>query len=308
MKVCARQLPPILSSKEKAAFAGGLSSIFVKSLLLPPVYHNGGGGQANFTGKCINFLTGADSPARNGAPACCAGAASAAGERPAGRFSSVSPLAGNRPFTAPAPRAAGPRPGESQRPPRARSRARAGGADDLHQPEPEETAGAAPRPRSAPATFAGSEFRRARAGAGCAAAALWAAIQCRAYLERGVWGGKQSAAPPRATRLPAGKPGARGASPENDQLQASGERARRPEGEGAAVAALPGLCRAWLFRGELLLHPLRGGLAAGCSCAAAHPPSGLFLGKIFGMGNDAARRIAAVHITLQVAVHVTIVV
>lgn len=192
MKVCARQLPPILSSKEKAAFAGGLSSIFVKSLLLPPVYHNGGGGQANFTGKCINFLTGADSPARNGAPACCAGAASAAGERPAGRFSSVSPLAGNRPFTAPAPRAAGPRPGESQRPPRARSRARAGGADDLHQPEPEETAGAAPRPRSAPATFAGSEFRRARAGAGCAAAALWAAIQCRAYLERGVWGASRA--------------------------------------------------------------------------------------------------------------------
>lgn len=90
--------------------------------------------------------------------------------------------------------------------------------------------------------------------------------------------------------------------------QASGERARRPEGEGAADAALPGLCRAWLFRGELLLHPLRGGLAAGCSCAAAHPPSGLFLGKIFGVGNDAARRIAAVHITLQVAVHVTIVV
>lgn len=82
----------------------------------------------------------------------------------------------------------GPRPGESQRPPRARSRARAGGADDLHQPEPEETAGAAPRPRSAPATLAGSEFRRARAGAGGAAAALWAAIQCRAFLKRGVWG------------------------------------------------------------------------------------------------------------------------
>lgn len=80
--------------------------------------------------------------------------------------------------------------------------------------------------------------------------------------------------PPRATRLPAGKPGARGASRESDQHQASGERARRPGGEGAAAAALPGLCRAWLFRGELLLHPLRGGLAAGCSCAAAHPPAG----------------------------------
>ena len=101
----------------------------------------GGGGQANFTGKCINFLNGAASPARNGAPANCAGAASAAGERPAGRFSSVSPPEGKRPFTAPAPRAAGPRPGICQRPPRARSRARAGGADDLHQPEPGATAG-----------------------------------------------------------------------------------------------------------------------------------------------------------------------
>lgn len=87
----------------------------------------GGGGQANFTGKCINFLTGAVSPARNGAPACCAGAASAAGERPAGRFSSVSPLAGNRPFTAPAPRAAGAPPRRKPAPPaRAEQGARGG--------------------------------------------------------------------------------------------------------------------------------------------------------------------------------------
>lgn len=235
----------------------------------------GGGGQANFTGKCTNFLNGAASPARNGAAAHCAGAASAAGERPAGRFP---------PF--PRPRAKGrsrpprlgrrgPRPGESQRPPRARSRARAGGADDLHQPGPGETAGASPRPRAAPATFAGSEFRRVRAGAGGAAAALWAAIQCRAFLKRGVWGGSPCGEPlPERRGSRATGPGARGESHENEQLQASGERARRPGGEGAAAAALPGLCRAWLFRGELLLHPLRGGLAAGCSCAAAHPPAG----------------------------------
>lgn len=87
----------------------------------------GGGGQANFTGKCTNFLNGAASPARNGAAAHCAGAASAAGERPAGRFP---------PF--PRPRAKGrsrpprlgrrgPRPGESQRPPaRAEQGARGG--------------------------------------------------------------------------------------------------------------------------------------------------------------------------------------
>lgn len=159
--------------------------------------------------------------------------------------------------------------------PPARAEQGAGGADDRHQPGPGETAGAAPSPRPAPAGFAGGEFRRARAGAGGAAAALWAAIQCRAFLKRGVWG-----VSPCGETLPerrgsrATGPGARGASPESEQLQASGERARRPGGEGAAAAALPGLCRAWLFRGELLLHPLRGGLAAGCSCAAAHPPAG----------------------------------
>jgi hypothetical protein len=234
----------------------------------------GGGGQANFTRKCINFLTGASFPCEewgSGALCRCSIRSRRTARRP---FSPVSPPEGKRPFTAPAPRAAGPRPGESQRPPRARSRARAGGADDRHQPGPGETAGAAPRPRSAPAGFAGGEFRRARAGAGGAAAALWAAIQCRAFLKRGVWGVSPWGDPPRTTRLPAGKPGARGESHENEQLQASGERARRPGGEGAAAAALPGLCRAWLFRGELLLHPLRGGLAAGCSCAAAHPPAG----------------------------------
>lgn len=268
----------------------------------------GGGGQANFTGKCINFLNGAASPARNGAPANCAGAASAAGERPTGRFSSVSPPEGKRPFTAPAPRAAGPRPGICQRPPRARSRARAGGADDRHQPGPGETAGAAPRPRAAPALFAGSEFRRARAGSGCAAAALWAAIQCRAYLERGVWGVAHMGRPSPSDEAPGRRARGHEERVSKPPAQTSGERARRPEGEGAAAAALPGLCRAWLFRGELLLHPLRGGLAAGCSCAAAHPPSGLFLVKIFGTGNDAACSVAAMHVALQVAVHVAIIV
>ena len=102
--------------------------------------------------------------------------------RPRGKGRSRPPRRGRR----------GPAPAKASAP-RARGAGRArGGADDLHQPEPGETAGAAPRPRSAPATFAGSEFRRARAGAGCAAAALWAAIQCRAYLERGVWGASRA--------------------------------------------------------------------------------------------------------------------
>ena len=202
----------------------------------------------------------------------------------------------------------GPDPAYASAPPRARSRARAGGADDRHQPGPGETAGAAPRPRAAPALFAGSEFRRARAGSGCAAAALWAAIQCRAYLERGVWGVAHMGRPSPSDEAPGRRARGHEERVSKPPAQTSGERARRPEGEGAAAAALPGLCRAWLFRGELLLHPLRGGLAAGCSCAAAHPPSGLFLVKIFGTGNDAACSVAAMHVALQVAVHVAIIV
>ena len=235
----------------------------------------GGGGQANFTGKCTNFLNGAASPARNGAAAHCAGAASAAGERPAGRFPPFSPLAGERPFTAPAPRAAGAPPRRKPAPPARAEQGARGGRGRSAPTRARRNSRGSTRPREAPATFAGGEFRRARAGAGGAAAALWAAIQCRAFLKRGVWG-----VSPYGETLPerrgsrATGPGARGESHENEQLQASGERARRPGGEGAAAAALPGLCRAWLFRGELLLHPLRGGLAAGCSCAAAHPPAG----------------------------------
>lgn len=205
----------------------------------------GGGGQANFTGKCTNFLNGAASPARNGAPANCAGAASAAGERPAGRFP---------PF--PRPRAKGrsrpprlgrrgPRPGESQRPPRARSRARAGGADDRHQPGPGETAGAAPRPREAPATFAGGEFRRARAGAGGAAAALWAAIQCRAFLKRGVWGVSPWGDPPRTTRLPGDGPGGTRREPRKRAAPGQRRASAPPRGRGrrrrGAARLMPGV-------------------------------------------------------------------
>lgn len=234
----------------------------------------GGGGQANFTGKCTNFLNGAASPARNGAPANCAGAASAAGERPAGRFP---------PF--PRPRAKGrsrpprlgrrgPAPAKASAP-RARGAGRArGGADDRHQPGPGETAGAA-RAQGGTGHVRGRRISEGpRRGGGRGGRPLGGHSMPRLPQTGGLGGLPMWGDPPRATRLPAGKPGARGASRESDQHQASGERARRPGGEGAAAAALPGLCRAWLFRGELLLHPLRGGLAAGCSCAAAHPPAG----------------------------------
>ena len=148
--------------------------------------------------------------------------------------------------------------------PRARGAGRARGARTICTNQSPERQRGSTEPQGSTGLVRGGESRRARAGSGCAAAALWAAIQCRAYLERGVWG-----VSPCGETLPerrgsrATGPGARGASHENEQRQDSGERARRPEGEGAAAAALPGLCRAWLFRGELLLHPLRGGLAAG---------------------------------------------
>lgn len=122
----------------------------------------GGGGQANFTGKCTNFLNGAASPARNGAAAHCAGAASAAGERLASRFSPFSPPAGIRPFTAPAPRAAGAPPRRKPAPPRARGAGRARGARTIGtNPDPEKQQGQhrAPgrhRPRSRAANFGGS--------------------------------------------------------------------------------------------------------------------------------------------------------
>lgn len=222
----------------------------------------GGGGQANFTGKCTNFLTGASFPCEewgSGALCRCSIRSRRTARRP---FSSVSPPEGKRPFTAPAPRAAGPRPGESQRPPRARSRARAGGADDRHQPGPGETAGAAPRPRAAPATFAGGEFRRVRAGAGGAAAALWAAIQCRAFLKRGVWRVSPWGDPPRTTRFPTGKSGTRGESHENEQHRpAASERAAQ-----GARAPPPRRCPAYAGRG------CSEGSCCSIRCAAAWRP------------------------------------
>ena len=125
-----------------------------------PQYSTWGGGQANFTGKCTNFLTGAASPARNGAPARCAGAASAAGERPAGRFP---------PF--PRPRAKGrsrpprlgrrgPAPAKASAP-RARGAGRARGARTIctnQSPEKQQGQHRAPgkhRPRSRAANFGG---------------------------------------------------------------------------------------------------------------------------------------------------------
>ena len=164
------------------------------------------------------------------------------------------------------PRAAsggGPAPAKASAPPRARSRARAGGADDRHQPGPGETAGAAPRPRAAPATFAGSEFRRARAGAGGAAAALWAAIQCRAFLKRGVWGGSPCGEP-----LPERR-GSRLASRGHEERATKTSSSRPAASERAAQGARappPRRCPAYAGRG------CSEGSCCSIRCAAAWRP------------------------------------
>lgn len=148
-------------------------------------------------------------------------------------------------------------------PPRARSRARAGGADDRHQPGPGETAGAAPRPRAAPALFAGSEFRRARAGSGCAAAALWAAIQCRAYLERGVWGGSHVGSPSPSDEAPERR--ARGH--EERVTKASSSRPATSERAAQGARAPPSRrCPAYAGRG------CSEGSCCSIRCAAAWRP------------------------------------
>ena len=172
-------------------------------------------------------------------------------------------------------------------------RAASGGAPTRHMPAPPARAeqgarggrgrsaptrarngsGAAPRPRSAPAWRAGASRGGPVPGRGARRPPSGRPFNAAHTLNGGSGGSPKWGDPPRTTRLPAGKPGARGESHENEQRQASGERARRPEGEGAAAAALPGLCRAWLFRGELCSIRCAAAWRPGCSCAAAHSPA-----------------------------------
>lgn len=205
-------------------------------------------------------------------------------------------------------------------------RAASGGAPTRHMPAPPARAeqgarggrgrsaptrarsdsGAAPSPRAAPALFAGASRGGLVPGRGARRPPSGRPFNAAHTLNGGSGGAPMWGAPPRATRLPGDGPGGtRSESRNHRHRPAASERA-------AQRARAPPTRRIRLRRGFVegskKLHPLRGGLAAGCSCAAAHPPSGLFLGKIFGVGNDAACCVTAVHITLQVAVHVTIIV
>lgn len=222
----------------------------------------GGGGQANFTGKCTNFLTGAASPARNGAPARCAGAASAAGERPAGRFP---------PF--PRPRAKGrsrpprlgrrgPAPAKASAP-RARGAGRARGARTIGtNPGPEKQQGQhrAPgqhRPVSRAANFGGPA-----PGRGARRPPSGRPFNAAPSSNGGSGGRPCGATLPERRGSRATGPGARGASHENEQHRpAASERAAQ-----GARAPPPRRCPAYAGRG------CSEGSCCSIRCAAAWRP------------------------------------
>ena len=140
-------------------------------------------------------------------------------------------------------------------------RAASGGAPTRHMPAPPARAeqgarggrgrsaptrarsdsGAAPSPRAAPALFAGASRGGLVPGRGARRPPSGRPFNAAHTLTGGSGGGRPCGAPlPERRGSRATGPGARGASHETDQRQDSGERARRPEGEGAAAAALPG--------------------------------------------------------------------
>lgn len=207
----------------------------------------GGGGQANFTGKCTNFLNGAASPARNGAAAHCAGAASAAGERLASRFSPFSPPAGIRPFTAPAPRAAGAPPRRKPAPPARAEQGARGGRGRSAPTRTRRNSRGSTAPQGGTGHVRGRRISEGpRRGGGRGGRPLGGHSMPRLPQTGGLGVSPCGETLPERRGSRATGPGARGESHENEQLQASGERARRPGGEGAAAAAhpaSPGVCR-----------------------------------------------------------------
>lgn len=130
-------------------------------------------------------------------------------------------------------------------PARAEQGARGGARTICTNQSPERQRGST-EPQGSTGLVRGGESRRARAGSGCAAAALWAAIQCRAFLERGVWGGLPMwGDPPRTTRLPGDGPGGTRSEPRKrtapDQRRASAPprgRGRRRRGASGFAGGL----------------------------------------------------------------------
>ena len=187
----------------------------------------GGGGQANFTGKCINFLNGAAFPARNGAAAHCAGAASAAGERPAGRFSSVSPPAGTRPFTAPAPRAAGAPPRRKPAPPARAEQGARGGRGRSAPTRARRNSRGSTAPQGSTGHARGQRISEgSRRGGGARRPPSGRPFNAAPSSNGGSGGAPMWGAPPRATRLPSdGLGGTRSESRNHRHRPAASERA-----------------------------------------------------------------------------------
>lgn len=181
--------------------------------------------------------------------------------------------------------------------PRARGAGRARGARTICTNQSPERQRGSTEPQGSTGLVRGGESRRARAGSGCAAAALWAAIQCRAYLERGVWGVAHVGRPSPSDEAPGRR--ARG----HEERVTKTNSARTAASERAAQRArAPPPRRIRLRRGFVE------GSNSSIRCAAAWRPVVhalprivlriSLLRKIFRVGNDAACSVAAMHVAL----------
>ena len=157
----------------------------------------------------------------------------------------------------------GPDPAYASAPPRARGAGRARGARTICTNQSPERQRGSTEPQGSTGLVRGGESRRARAGSGCAAAALWAAIQCRAYLERGVWGGSHVGSPSPSDEAPERR--ARGH--EERVTKASSSRPATSERAAQGARAPPSRrCPAYAGRG------CSEGSCCSIRCAAAWRP------------------------------------
>lgn len=193
----------------------------------------GGGGQANFTGKCTNFLNGAASPARNGAAAHCAGAASAAGERLASRFSPFSPPAGIRPFTAPAPRAAGAPPRRKPAPPARAEQGARGGRGRSAPTRTRRNSRGSTAPQGGTGHVRGRRISEGpRRGGGRGGRPLGGHSMPRLPQTGGLGGLPMWGDPPRTTRLPGDGPGGTRREPRKRAAPGQRRASAPPRGRG----------------------------------------------------------------------------
>ena len=173
-------------------------------------------------------------------------------------------------------------------------RAASGGAPTRHMPAPPARAeqgarggrgrsaptrarsdsGAAPSPRAAPALFAGASRGGLVPGRGARRPPSGRPFHAAHTLNGGSGGSPHVGRPSPSDEAPGRR--ARGheervtktISARTAASERAAQRARAPPPR--RCPAVPGVV---VQRGAVQLHPLRGGLAAGCSCAAAHSPA-----------------------------------